>query len=429
MQFDIVIAGGGFAGATCARELARRLGPGAIRRVALIAERNVLVFQPMLAEVVGSTLSPLDVVVPLRQFCRKVSVLQGSVRRVDWKKRELMLDGGRFSPDQALAFTHLVLALGSVAEMGEVPGMAKHGWPLKDVTHALRLRAALINRLEEANLADDPVLRRRLLSFVVVGGGYTGVEVAGQITDFLRASLRFYANLRRERPRVTLVHGGPHLLPEIGQRLGEYAERVLRQRGVELRLKTRVAAIEADRVRFEGGGGVEAHTVVTTIGNGPHPVVLDLCRQLGLEAAKGRVPTDETLRVAENLWAAGDCASVPWTDRGKRQVAPPTAQFALQEGRLLARNLAAVLGGGRPQPFRYHYRGQLATVGERAAVAEIYGMHFRGFLAWWLWRTIYLAKLPTIRRRLRVTVDWTFDLVFPRDLSVLVPHGDEPGKS
>jgi NADH dehydrogenase len=187
----------------------------------------------------------------------------------------------------------------------------------------------------------------------------------------------------------------------------------------------------ARAVRFREGGGLETHTIVTTIGNAPNPLVLDLCRQLGLEPAKGRIPTDEFMRVSgqQQLWAAGDGAAVPWDDRGTRKVAPPTAQLAVQEGIQLGRNLGAALRGAPGKPFHYRYRGQLATIGHHAAVAEIYGLHFRGFLAWWMWRTIYLAKLPTIRRRLRVTIDWTFELIFARDISVLLPRPDEVMRS
>jgi len=431
MHYDVVIAGGGFAGAYAARELGKALGRDGEKRVALIAERNVLVFQPMLPEVVGSTLGPMDVVVPLRQFCRHVTVLQGAIQRIVAGEKQIYVDGGRFTRDHAIGYEHLVLALGSVADLAAVPGMAEYGWPMKEVSHALRLRSALINRLEEANLVDDPAVRQRLLNFVIVGGGYTGVETAGQIADFVREAHTFYSNLRAARPRVVLIHAGEHLLPEIGVKLGEYAERVLRERGVEVMLKSHVSAVTATHVYCQEGAAVEAHTVVTTVGNSPHPVVTDLGRQLKLGTLKGRILTDEHLRVpgAANLWALGDCAAVPWEDKGQKKTAPPTAQFAVQQGIVAGRNVAASLRRRELRPFRYTYRGQLATIGERAAVAEIFGLHFRGLFAWWLWRTIYLAKLPSALRRLRVTIDWTFDLLFRRDISVLLPRPEEALRS
>ena len=423
MRYDVVIAGGGFAGAYCARVLGKSLGES---RVALIAERNVLVFQPMLAEVVGSSLSPVDVVNPLRQFCRQATVLQGSIQRIDWASKSLILDGGRFTRNHPVQFGQLVLALGSVTDLGSVPGMAEYGWPMKTIADALRLRSALINRLEEANLVEDPVIRSRLLTFVVVGGGYTGVETAGQLYDFVEEAHRFYSNLRGSRLRVVLIHSREQLLGEIGADLGAYATEVLEKRGIEVRLSTRVTEVSASRVHM-GSETIEANTVVSTVGSAPNPVVTDLCKQLGIEAPKGRVAVDPTMKVPgfEGLWAIGDGAAVPWVDRGEAKISPPTAQLAVRQGKQVARNILRSMKGETLLPFTYTYMGQLATIGEREAVAEVFGFHFRGFLAWWLWRTIYLAKLPGLLRRLRVVIDWTFDLVFPRDISLLLPPPDD----
>jgi NADH dehydrogenase len=432
MEYDVVIAGGGFAGAYCARALGRALGKSeGERRIALVAERNVLVFQPMLAEVAGSSLSPIDVVNPLRQFCRGVNVLQGTIQRIDWASKTLSLDGGRFTRDHKVGFKHLVLALGSVTDLGSVPGMPEYGWPMKNVSDALRLRAALINRLEEANLVEDPAIRTRLLTFVVVGGGYTGVETAGQMLSFITQAHRYYANLRDSKLRVVLAHAGKELLEEIGPKLGEYARTVLEKKGMEVLLNTRVSAVTAYRVVLADGSGIDANTIVTTVGNAPNPVLMDLCRQLGIEAPRGRVPTDAAMRVGKEatLWAAGDGAAVPWDDRGQAKVSPPTAQFAFRQGELLGKNIFRVLKGGEPRPFRYRYLGQLATIGERQAVAEILGFHFKGFIAWWMWRTIYLAKLPGFVRKLRVMIDWTFDLVFPRDISQIMPPPEDVVRS
>ena len=438
MRYEVVIAGGGFAGAYCARALGKALGRReGERRVALLAESNVLTFQPMLAEVAGSSLAPMDVVNPLRQFCDKAAVLQGAIQNVNWDRQELVFDSGRFTKNHTVKFNHLVLALGSVTDLRNVPGLDEHGLPMKTVGDALRLRVALINRLEEANLVDDRETRDRLLTFVVVGGGFTGAETAGQIFDFVRQARRYYDKLKGATLRMVLVHGGDRLLPEIGPELGRYAQKVLKRNGVEVRLGTRVSRIEADRVFFEGGDSLETNTVITTIGSAPNPVVVELCRQLGLEAPSGRVKVEPTMRVPghPNLWALGDCALVPWDDRGEPKMSPPTAQFAVRQGKQLALNIERVLRHETPRPFHHRYLGQLAVIGERQAVAEVMGMHFRGFLAWWLWRTIYLAKLPGVRRRLRVMIDWTFDLIFPRDISILVPNPEdrkpapaEPGK-
>jgi NADH dehydrogenase len=427
MTFDIVIAGGGFAGAYCARALGKKLGRGAETRVALISEHNVFVFQPMLAEVAGSSLSPVDVVNPLRKFCRYVNVLQARIQRIDWAKRQIELDGGRFTRNHIVGFRQLVIALGNVTDLSRVPGMADYGWPMKTVSDALRLRAAVINRLEEANLVEDPEVRQRLLTFVVVGGGYTGVETGGQLLDLLNEVKALYGNLRGLPLRVVLVHSRRHLLEEIGEKLGDYAQCVLEKRGMDVRLGVRVVEVTAGKVLLDNGESIEAHTVISTIGSAPNPVILDLCRQLGIETDKGRIRVDATLRVPgqTDLWAAGDCAVVPWTDRGTVRPAPPTAQFALRQGRQLAANLVAAAENRALAPFTYRYMGQLATVGERAAVAEMFGIHFSGFIAWWMWRTIYLAKLPGTLRKLRVMVDWTFDLFFSRDIAIVLPPAED----
>ncbi len=428
MKFDIVIAGGGFAGAYCARTLARTLGAAeGEKRVALIAERNVLVFQPMLAEVAGASLGPADVVNPLRHFCRGVVVLQGTIQAVNWGRRELVVDGGRFTRNHVVGFNHLVLTLGGVTDLSIIPGMREYGWPMRSVTDALRLRAAVINRMEEANLIADPAVRARLLTFVVVGGGYTGVETAGQLHDLVYEAKKFYVNLRQSPLRVVLVHSREHLLLEIGPKLGDYARRVLEERQIEVRLKSRVVEVTANKVLLDDGTSIGGCTVVSTVGNAPNPIVLSVCRQAGTECQKGRIAVEPTMRVPghDNLWAAGDCAAVPWNDRGEVKVSPPTAQFALRQGVQLGRNLARMLRGQPLQPFRHRYLGQLATIGERHAVAEVMGWHFRGFIAWWMWRTIYLGKLPGIARKLRVVIDWTFDIFFAKDISVVLPPADE----
>jgi NADH dehydrogenase len=261
--------------------------------------------------------------------------------------------------------------------------------------------------------------------------GEQGQVVDLTLTEGLRMPAGFYANLHDTEPRVILAHSRAQLLTDIGADLGGYAAEVLERNGVGVRLNTRVAEVTATRVIFEGGESVEANTVVTTIGSAPNPIVLDLCRQLGIEALKGRVPTAPTMRVPghDDLWVAGDCAAVPWNDRGETKIAPPTAQLALRQGTILGRNLAWVLRGAEPSAFTCRYLGQLAAIGRREAVAEVMGFHFRGFFAWWLWRTIYLSKLPGTLRKLHVVIDWTFELLFPRDISLLLPPPDGPTKA
>ena len=418
MKFDVVITGGGFAGAYCARTLSRLWGSDAGRRVGLIADQNILVFQPMLAEVAGAALSPLSVVNPLREFCGHANVLRGKIRDIQFEERRVILDAGVYTSNISIEFNHLVIALGGIVDLSRVPGMTEHGLVLKNVGDALHLRRTLIHRLEEANLSNSPEIIRRLLTFVVVGGGYSGVETAGQVLDLIADVKSLYQNLKYSPSRVVLVHSGPFLLPDIGEPLGRYAEEQLRSRGLEIRLNSRVTAITATKAVIDNGECIETCCVVSTIGNAPHPLVTALAKRYNLSQIKGRLVTEPTMQVKgnPNIWSIGDCAAIPL---GDQPTCPPTAQFAIRQGTQLARNLERVFLGEELRPFRFANLGQLASIGHRTAVADVLGFQFSGFLAWWFWRTVYMAKLPGVERKIQVIAAWTLDLFFRRDISLI----------
>ncbi len=423
-RFKVVIAGAGFAGVACARKLGRLFGESAAHDVALISNRNYAVFQPMLPEVCGSEVSPRHVVNPLRRLCRRVTVLRGEIERIDFQRRLLTLNAGVFAGVRQVEFEHLALCVGSTVDLSRVPGMPEHAFLMNNVGDAMELRGTIIDRFEEAALVSDHAFLRRLLTFVVVGGGYSGTETAGQIVDLVRDVGYLYPGIRRGDIRVVLIHSGATLMPEMGERLGRYAQRELEKRGVEVLLNTRVRAVTAGKVYFKDGGTLESHTVVSTIGNAPSALTKAFCEESGVASEKGRVVTEPTLQAKgePNLWAAGDCAVIPLPDGRK---APPTAQFAVRQGDLLATNIAAAIAGKPLRDFTFKGLGELAVVGRRAAVADILGFRFSGFFAWWLWRTIYLAKLPGLDRKLRVMIEWTLDLFFPRDISLLNPLPSE----
>jgi NADH dehydrogenase len=420
LHYEVLIAGGGFAGAYCGKYLGIGLGKEAGQRAALVADQNVLAFQPMLAEVVGASLSPLDVVTPLRVFCRKINVLQAKIVDIDLPGKYVELDAGHFTPNSVITFDHLVLALGGIVDVSRVPGMNEHGYILKNAWDAVRLRVAVIERLEEANLCAQPEEKRRLLTFVVVGGGYSGVETAGQILDLVRGIQPLYLSLVGYVARVILVHSRDHILPEIGEKLGTYAEGKLRERGMEIRLNERVTSVTARKVCLGSGETIETHTVVSTVGNATHPVIAALIKKYNLENLKGRIVTEPTMRVKghDNLWAVGDCAAIPLDGEPS---CPPTAQFALRQGIQVSRNVINAQAGAPLKPFKFKAQGQLASIGHHTAVADVFGFQFSGFLAWLAWRTIYLTKIPGVQRKLRVMIDWTLDLIFPRDTSVIRP--------
>jgi NADH dehydrogenase len=420
-KLDIVILGGGFAGVYCAKTLGKELRGKSAGQAGLISEENYMVFQPMLPEVAGSSISPRHVVNPLRLLCRDVRVLKGAIEKIIWPERKLILNAGAFSGNVEIQFKHLVLALGAVVDLSRIPGMPEHAYLMRNVGDAMMLRTTIIGRIEEANLEPRPEVKRRLLSFVVVGGGYSGVETAGQILDLLRSIQRYYPAISRNDWQVHLIHSQDHLLPTLSRRLGEYSAGKLREKGLDLILNQRVKAVTANSVYLEDGSVIATNTVISTVGNAPHPLVTALCQENGFPTEKGRILTEPTCQVAgqSHLWAAGDCAAIPFRKGG---FCPATAQFAQRQGILLARNLIRSLQNGSLQSFDFKGMGELASIGHRTAVADILGFTFSGFFAWWLWRTVYLLKLPRLDRKVRVLLDWTLDLFFPRDINLLSPR-------
>lgn len=427
LKLDVAILGGGFAGVNCAQALARAVGRRSGLKVGLIAEENYMVFQPMLPEVAGASISPRHVVNPLRLLCRHASIFRGSVESIDWPRKRLVLNAGPFSGNLQVQFDHLVLALGAITDLSRMPGMPEHAFLIKNVGDAMFLRATIISRIEEANVEPRPEVRQRLLTFVVVGGGYSGVETAGHLLDFFRSICSYYPNVAAADIKVHLIHSGDHLLPTLSQSLGEYSARKLRERGLNLSLNQRVKSVTANRVYLMDGSCVESNTVISTVGNAPHPLVMTLGTQCALELAKGNLVTEPTglVKGQSKLWAAGDCAAFPIAGGGQ---SPATAQFAMRQGALIGKNIARQLRGEPPQPFRFKGLGEMASIGHRIAVAEILGLRFSGFLAWWLWRSVYLLKLPRFDRKVRVVLDWTLDLFFPRDLNHLSPRFSKPVK-
>lgn len=423
-HFDIAIIGGGFAGVYCAQQVLKKLkGKGV--RVGIIASENHMVFQPMLPEVVGGSLSPRHVVNPIRMICEDADVLRGEVIELDLEARKLYLDGGRSTPNVPVTFDHLMLAPGAGVDLSRVPGMAEHAYLMRTVGDAMKLRAAIISRMEEANLMTRHEQRREMLSFVVVGGGYSGVETAGQMQDLIAGVLRYYDNIRPEEPSVTLIHSGERVLPMLGPRLGDYTQECLEKMGVKLILNQRVRAVTARTVQLNDGSTVGAQLVVCTVGNAPHPLLVRMGKNGAVQLERGKIPVEATGQVKgrDKLWAAGDCASFPKADGG---TCPETAQFAMRQGQLIGANIAAAYEGRPLKPFTFTGLGELATIGHRKAVAMIMGLRFSGLLAWFMWRSVYLMKLPGLDRKLRVMAEWTFELFFPRDINLLTPSFSSP---
>lgn len=421
IELDVAIVGGGFAGVYCAKTLGKKTARGRRLRVGLISEKNYMVFQPLLPEVVGASVSPRHVVNPLRLLCRHADVLKGAVEKIDWPNKSLLMNAGDFAGRVEVRFEHLVLALGARIDLRRIPGMPEHAFLMQNAGDAMFLRATIVSRIEEANLEARADVRKRLLTFVVVGGGFSGVETAGQILDLFGVIHKYYPRVSWEDLAVYLVHSRDHVLPTLNRRLGEYTATQLRRRGLNLWLNERVRSVTAERVYLESGRTIETNTVISTVGNAPHPLVMTLCEDAGLAAEKGRVLTEATLQVKghTHLWAAGDCAAVPLVGDG---YCPDTAQFAIRHGQLIGENLLRTFRGESLRSFTFKGLGELAAIGHHRAVAQIFGFQFSGLFAWWLWRTIYLGKLPGFDRKLRVVIDWTLELFCPRDINLLNPR-------
>jgi len=411
MEADrIIIVGGGFAGATLAEHLSRRVAHHV--EVVVISSENHMVFTPMLAEVAGRSLSGLDVVMPGRQIARRATWLTATVTSVDLKKNEVEYT----RPDgksSTLSYAHLVLACGSDVSLDVVPGMAAQAYTLRTVADGMVLGNEVIGRFEQAAVEPEDAERQRLLTVVVVGGGFTGVEAAGHLFDLMRNVKPYYPQLSRNQPRMVLLQRGARIVPEFQHdSLSEFALRKLRQNGLDVRLNTDVKEVTARYVRLGTGERIYMGLTICAVGTAPVPLI----KKIGLPVERGRLKTDPDMRItgAPKVWAFGDCAAVP--NAWNAQISPPTAQFALRQAKQLAANLARVQRGEATKPFRFQPQGLLATIGHHNGVAEIYRLKFSGLLAWFLWRTVYLMKIPTIRRKLNVIVDWTWDIFFKPNL-------------
>jgi len=406
----IVILGGGFAGATLAANLQKSIPAGCT--VTIVSKENHITYSPLLAEVVGASILPGHVVAPLRQIAGRATLCMVRVSDIDLQARKIHYLG---EGPGTIEYDELVLACGVGANLALVPGMARYALPLKTVGDALFLRNRILSRLEQATLQPNVRLRRWLTTFAVLGGGFSGVEVAGEISDFLRSSLRYYPTLDPEDCKVCLVHSGDRLLPELPEGLGDFALRKMTRSGLDIRLNARAERIDARSIELNSGQRIAAGTVICTIGTAPNPLI----ESLPVDKIRGRVATNPDMSVpgVPGLWALGDCAHIENDWSGLP--APPTAQFATREAKQLAHNLCAAIRGEETQPFRFRPLGALATIGHNKAVAEVFGIRLSGFVAWLLWRGVYLLRVPTLARKLRLFLEWNWGMLFPADIAHL----------
>jgi NADH:ubiquinone reductase (H+-translocating) len=411
VAWNVVIAGGGFGGANVARRLERTL-PKQSARLMLVNDVNFLLYTPFLPEAAAGLLEPRHVVTPLREILKRTYLRLGAITAHDPAARtvELRTHEGEA---QTIRYDQLILSIGSVSRTVPVPGLAEHAIGFKSLADAIWLRNHVVETLEEANATEDPARRERLLTYVFVGGGYAGLEALAELQDFAADAMDAYPRARLHGMRWILVEATGRVLPEIDEKLADYAVRELKGRGIEIRLGTTTEAVDAESATLSTGETVPTRTVVWTAGVRPHPSLRQLSVPLD---ERGRVEVDDRLAVKgmDGVWAIGDCAAVP--DR-KRGLSPPAAQYAIREAKVVAANVTAELGIGEARRYTYSSRTAFVNLGRYKAVGRLGRFTFSGFLAWWMARTYHLIQIPGIFRKLRAVIDWTVSLPFPRDLS------------
>ncbi len=408
----ILILGGGFGGVYTAMHLERRLRKNGVdAEVALISRDNYLVFQPMLTEVISGSVGITDTIAPIRRLCPHTDLYTRTIEGIDLENRVVTTSSGFRPRPYTIDYDHLVIALGGITNFTGQKGLAEHAIPFKYLGDALVVRNRIIHALEEADIETDPDLKRALLTFVVAGSGFSGVEAVAELNDFVRQVAASFRNIKPDEIRVVLL-AGSQILPELPRDLGDYATKLMEKRGVEIKMNSRLVEASPDSAKTQGGEVIQTKTLISTVPPAPNPLV----DALPIKKEKGKIVVTEFLDVPgfEGVWALGDCALVP--DGVSGQPCPPTAQHAIRQAACLADNIVAALQGKPKRAFAFKALGKLGALGHHSAVAEVFGVKFSGMLAWVLWRTIYLFKLPGHDRRLRVSMAWLLDFFTKPDI-------------
>lgn len=407
----IVILGGGFGGVYTAMHLEKLIGKNKHYEIVLVNKENYFVYQPMLAEVVGGSVGLVDTVSSLRKLLPKTKLFVREIYSIDLPKKTILLSPQFSHSTYELKYDHLVFALGNVTDFRGIPGIHEHALPFKNLSDAILIRNRVIDVVEAAACEENPQIKQELLSFVIGGGGFSGVEVAAELNDFVRKLVKSYPTIDPKIVRVVLVHSQNRLMErELSESLSRYSEKILKKRGVEIRFKQHLTSASPSEAIIDGKEKIKAKTVISTVPSSPNP----LLEKLPLPLEKGKIKTDSCLLVQgyKDVWAIGDCALIPLGNKG--EFCPPTAQFAIREAKALAENIVAKLKEKNVKPFHFKTIGMLGALGHHCAVAEFFGVvKISGFFAWLMWRAIYWMKLPGFDRKLKVAFSWLLDMIIP----------------
>lgn len=419
----IVILGGGFGGIYTGMYLEKHQKKLPDWEIVIVNRENYFVYQPMLAEVVGGSLGLLDTVSHIHRLVPKAKLMNREIEGINLKEKQVIL-GPKFTHTaQTLRYDHLVLALGMVTDFRGAKGLHEHAFPFKNLADSLRIRNHLIDVMETASSIEDPELKKQLLTFVVGGGGFSGVEIVAELNDFVRMMAKKSRGISSKEIRVVLIQNKNLLMNgELSESLSRYAEKILKKRGVEIRFEQFLSAATPEEAILGNGERISSKTIISTVPSSPNPII----DALEVSKDRGKIKTDSTLLVegSDHLWAIGDCARIPLSDG---TYCPPTAQFAIREAKILAENIIATIKGGERKPFFFKSIGMLGALGHRCAVAELFGcIKLSGIVAWFMWRTLYWAKLPGLDRKIKVALSWMLDMFFPIEvvqLEIGTSHG------
>jgi NADH dehydrogenase len=406
----IVIVGGGFSGVVLAQQLESSIPKD--WDIYLLSKTNFITYNPLLPEVIGASILPGHVQAPYRLMLKRTKIRMVTVDEIDYENKIVHYHN---DTKDKIEFDYIVLSAGVQVNLSMLPGLEEYTLPLKTVGDALYIRNQVIERLEQATIHSNPERRKKLTTFVVLGGGFSGVETAGELEDFISSAQRFYKNVSREDCRVIIVHGTDRLVPELSEKLSAKTLQNFKKRGIEVHLNVYASLIEEEKVTLSNGETIDGATIICTIGNIAHGFIANEF----LPTERGKIKTNPDMSVGNEkwLWALGDCALVPNDKTGG--LCPPTAQFADRQAKVIAKNIVATINNKETTPFGYIPQGMLASIGHNKAVVEIYGMRFSGIIGFLIWRGVYLSKIPTFSRKVRLFLEWTWAMFSPPDIAHL----------
>ncbi len=432
-----MILGGGFAGVECARQLESEFGNDPEIELVMISEDNFLLFTPMLPQVASGMIETRHIVMPIRTICKKTKFYEGRVKNIDPHGKLVTLWGTGNKRSISIHYDFLIIALGSETNFFGMADVEKNAYTMKTLNDAVMLRNRVIDMLEQAENETNPILRKSFLNFVVVGGGFAGIETAGELMDLILDARKYYSTIHKEDLKVIVLEALSMILPGFNQKLAEFAKEKLIERGIDIRLKTAVTSFDGnevttklldenpkDSVDESKIDAIRTKTLIWTAGVTP----VNTIKRSMFKTDKGKVIVNDYLEVQDfpGVFAVGDCAL--FLDPETQIPFPPTAQIAEAQAKTAAKNLKALITNSQKEKFVYHSKGQMAIIGKRSGIATFLGMNISGFLAWLIWRDVYLTKIPTFDKKIRVLLDWTIDLFFDRDISRLKLMKDETEK-